>query len=68
MTPEEKLEHDVKTAEFTQKLREMSPEGVLMSALGILILHGRISKYDLPPQEAATVFELLHRADPSFTW
>lgn len=68
MTPEEKLEHDKLDATYAQKLNEMTDMGVLMSAAAILILHGRESKYDLPPQESAMVYQLLHRPDPSFKW
>lgn len=68
MTDQEKHDHDVKTAGYGQRLEGMTDEGVIMSALGILILRGRESKYDLPPQDAAVVYACLHRANPTFVW
>lgn len=68
MTDEDKFEHDKQVAGYTSKLKAFSDGAVMLSALAILILAGRTSKYALPPQEAATVYELLHRADPSFSW
>ncbi len=61
-------EHDQQRAMYTQKLNELSGEGLLMTAVGMLILNGKTSKYELTPQDAATVEQLLRRADPSFSW
>lgn len=68
MTAEEKHLHDLAAARHAQPLNTSTDTGLIMSALALVILAGRISKYELPPHEAAVVFELLHRADPSFSW
>ncbi len=68
MTNEEKFQHDLMTANHDQKLKDMTDMGVLLTAVGILILGGKTSKYDLPPQDAAAAYECFHRADPSFAW
>jgi len=63
-----KQQHNEDTSRYHQGVALKSGEGLIMSALAILILNGRKSKYDLEPEQAAVVYELLHRADPSFDW